>query len=172
MGPSLGLVRHCGEGAAGGQGDLALSEYQRTTFIAVLVWFDDEPYYFPYAGTLLKALQRSAQEVNVTVSPPGPNGWNPCELNRVEELLRLRSYPPCAAVAACLRKLMRFAHQGEGYREGPPMPGGNLELNFTEESWDDPGLADASADAAIGGENLATPENQDRGNEGVETLEE
>ncbi len=41
------------------------------TFIAVLLRYYDEPYYFPHVGSLLKALQRNAQGEDVIVSQPG-----------------------------------------------------------------------------------------------------
>ncbi len=47
-----------------------------------------------------------------------------------------------------------------------------MELNFTDESWDDPGPSDPSAEVAVGGENPATQESQNRGGEDVKTLKE
>ncbi len=116
------------------------------------------------------ALQRLAQDQNI--SQPGPNGWNAREVKQVDELLRLRSYPSCAAVAACLRSWRKFAHQGEGYREGPSMPGGKQDLSFNGESWDYPEPAYPPVDAAITGESPAPQESQSRGSGSERTLEE
>ncbi len=69
---------------------------------------------------------------------PGTQGWSAQELKRVEHLLRPHTYPPCAAVSACLRKWPQFAHRGEGYREGPPMPGGPERVFFRSGDWDHP----------------------------------
>ncbi len=92
MGPSLGLVRYCGEGAAERQGDLVPSVHHwahlHRSFGLV-----KRPYYFPDVGTLLKALQRNVQEEGMTVSQPGPYGWNSRDLSQVKDLLRPRSYP-------------------------------------------------------------------------------
>ncbi len=48
------------------------------------------------------------------------------------------SYPSFAAGAMCVEKWRKFAYQGEGYSKGPPMPGGDVQLSFHNESWDDP----------------------------------
>ncbi len=95
------------------------------------------------------------------VSQPGPDGWNARDLSQVEDLLQLQSYPPCAAVTVCLERWQRFAHQGEGYREGPPMPGGEVELTFNDESWDDPEPNNPSPAPAIGGAAEAVVERED-----------
>ncbi len=58
------------------------------------------------------------------------------------------------------------------------MPGGEVELTFNDESWDDPGSPDPSAaeviggeaEAAIRGEDLADKESQNNGGENVSTL--
>ncbi len=99
--------------------------------VAVLVRYDEEPYYFPDATALLRALHRSAKAEGVTIAQLGSQGWSGRELKRVERLLRPHTY---ATVSACLRKWAQFAHRGEGYREGPPMPGGE-EPTFRGESW-------------------------------------
>ncbi len=82
---------------------------------------------FPNATALLKALHWSAGAEGIEVTQPGYNGWNTQDLKKVEQLLRPPTYPPCAAVAACLQSLhtreKKFAHQGEGYRVAPPMLG-------------------------------------------------
>ncbi len=39
---------------------------------------------------------------------------------------------------SCLKKWTQFAHRGEGYREGPPMPGGPETVTFHSECWDHP----------------------------------
>ncbi len=106
--------------------------------VAVLVRYDEEPYYFPDAPTLLKALPRRARAEGVTEAQPGTQGWSAQKLKQVEQLLRPHTYPPCAAVSACLRKWPQFAHQGEGYREGPAMPGGPEPVIFKSEDWDHP----------------------------------
>ncbi len=72
------------------------------------------------------------------VAQPGPNGWSGRELKQVETLLRPHTYPPCGAVASCLREWTQFAHRGEGYREGPAMPGGPDQVFFHTECWDYP----------------------------------
>ena len=39
-------------------------------------------------------------------------------------------------MASCLREWTQFAHRGEGYREGPAMPGGPDQVFFHTECWD------------------------------------
>ena len=106
--------------------------------VAVLVKNDEELYYFPDSPALLKALHRSAKAEGVTAAQPGAQGWSERELKHVEHLLRSHTYPPCGAVTSCLRKWTQFAHRGEGYREGPPMPGGPEPVTFHNECWDYP----------------------------------
>ena len=53
-------------------------------FIAVLVRYDEEPYYFPDMTALLKALHRSAGAEKIEISPPGSNSWNAGDLKLVE----------------------------------------------------------------------------------------
>ncbi len=93
--------------------------------ITVLVRYDEEPYYFPNATAILRALHplgvRGAEEVKVT--PPGSHGQSTQTMKKVEQLLRPDTYPHCAAVSSCLQRWPKFAHQGEGYCEGRPMPG-------------------------------------------------
>ncbi len=75
--------------------------------IAVLVRYDEEPYYFLDATALLKALHRSVGAEEVKVAPPGSHGWSAQNLKKVEQLLRPHTYPPpppCAAVSACLQR--------------------------------------------------------------------
>ncbi len=50
-------------------------------FITVLVRYDDEPYYFPDAKALLKALHQSAETEKIEISPPGFNSWNARDLD-------------------------------------------------------------------------------------------
>ncbi len=114
------------------------SHTEGRALIAVLVRYDEEPYYFPDATTLLRALHRSAKAEGVTVAQLGSQGWNTRNLKKVDQLLRLCIYPPCAAVSACLQRWAQFAHRGEGYREGPTMPGGEEPITFRSESWDYP----------------------------------
>lgn len=45
-------------------------------------------------------------------------------------------------------------------------------MNFTDESWDDPGLVDLPVGPAVGEESLGTKENRNRGRESSRTLEE
>ncbi len=106
--------------------------------IVDLVRHDKEPYYFPDAPALLRVLHRNAKAEGVTVAQPGAQGWNARDLEQVEQLLRPHTYPPCATVSACLRKWVQFVYRGEGYREGPPMPGGTEPITFWSESWDYP----------------------------------
>ncbi len=106
--------------------------------VAVLVRYDEEPYYFPDAPTLLRALHRNAKAEGVTTAQPGTQGWSDRDLKQVEQLLRPHTYPPCATVSACLRKWPLFAHRGKGYREGPSMPGGKELVTFRDEDWDYP----------------------------------
>ena len=82
--------------------------------VAVLVRFDEEPYYFPDAPALLRALHQNAKAEGDIAAQPGPNGWSGRELKQVETLLRPHTYPPCGAVASCLREWTQFAHRGEG----------------------------------------------------------
>ena len=106
--------------------------------VAVLVRYDEQLYYFSDAPALLKALHRSARAEGVMAAQPGTQGWSALELKRVEQLLRPHTYPPCGVVLACLRKWPQFAHRGDGYREGPPMPGGPEPVVFRSEDWDPP----------------------------------
>ncbi len=55
---------------------------------------DWEPYYFPNAWALLRALERNAQDQGVTISPPGIEGWSPANRHCAAELLQPASYPP------------------------------------------------------------------------------
>ncbi len=48
-----------------------------------------------------------------------------------------------------LEEMERFAHHGEGYWEGPPMPGGDVKLSFNDKSWDDPEPNDSSYEAVV-----------------------
>ncbi len=80
------------------------------------------------------------------VAQPGPGGWNAKDLSQVEALLRLRSYPRCAAVAVCLE---RWQRDGEGYQEDLPMPGGDVELSFNDKNWGDLEQNDSSSEAAM-----------------------
>ncbi len=101
--------------------------------VAVLVRNDEEPYYFSDAPALLKALHRSVKAEGVTAAQPGAQGWSERELRQVQHLLRPHTYPPCGAVTSCLRKWTQFAHREEGYRKGPPMPGGPEPVTFHHE---------------------------------------
>ncbi len=128
-------------GLDGSPQDLDGKVWRRThlpgrVLVAVLVRFDEEPYYFPNAPALLRALHQNAKAEGDIVAQPGPNGWS--ELKQVETLLRPHTYPPCGAVASCLREWTQFAHRGEGYREGPAMPGGPDQVFFHTECWDYP----------------------------------
>ncbi len=116
------------------------SHTEGRVLVAVLVRHDEEPYYFPDAPALLNALHPSAKAEGVSAAQPGTQGWNARDLKQVEHLLRPLTYPPCAAVTACLRKWTQFAHRGEGYREEPPMPGGPEPVTFQNECWDHPEL--------------------------------
>ena len=82
--------------------------------VAVLVRHDEEPYYFPDAPNLLKALQWSAGAEGVIAAQPGAQGWSDRELKQVEHLLRPHTYPPCGAMKSCLKKWTQFAHRLEG----------------------------------------------------------
>ena len=106
--------------------------------VAVLVRHDEEPYYFPDAPALLRTLHQNAKAEGDVAAQPGAQGWSARELKRVEALLRPHTYPPCGAVTSCLRKWTQFAHRGEGYREGPAMPGGPDLVAFHTECWDYP----------------------------------
>ncbi len=101
-----------------------------------LVRFDEEPYYFPDAPALLRALHQSAKAEGVVAAQPGAQGWSGRELKQVEALLQPHTYPPCGAVTSCLREWTQFAHRGEGYREGPAMPGD--QVSFHTECWNFP----------------------------------
>ena len=57
--------------------------------IAILVRYDEEPYYFPNASALLNALPRNAQDQRVIVPQPGPTGWRDADRRQVEMLLHL-----------------------------------------------------------------------------------
>ncbi len=80
--------------------------------VAVLVRFDEEPYYFPDAPALLRALHQSAKAEGVVAAQPGAQGWSSRELKQVEALLQPHTYPPCGAVTSCLREWTQFAHRG------------------------------------------------------------
>ncbi len=106
--------------------------------VAVLVSFDEEPYYFPDAPALLRALHQSAKAEGAVAAQPGAQGWTGRELKQEEALLQPHTYPPCGAVTSCLREWTQFAHRGEGYREGPAMPGGPDQVSFHTGCWDFP----------------------------------
>ncbi len=106
--------------------------------VAVLVRHDEEPYYFLDPPALLRTLHQNAKAEGDIAAQPGAQGWSARELKQVETLLRPHTYPPCGAVTLCLRKLTQFAHRGEGYREGPTMPGGPDLVTFHYECWDYP----------------------------------
>ncbi len=106
--------------------------------VAVLVRYDEEPYYFPDAPALLRALHQNAKAEGDIAAQPGAQGWSGRELNQVETLLRPHTYPPCGAATSCLREWTQFAHRGEGYREGPAMPGGPDQVSFHTECWEYP----------------------------------
>ncbi len=55
--------------------------------VAGLVRNDEEPYYFPDAPTLLKALHQSAKAEDVIAAQPGAQGWSDREFKEVEHLL-------------------------------------------------------------------------------------
>ncbi len=114
------------------------SHTEGQVLVAVLVRYDEEPYYFPDAPALLNTLHRSAKAEGVTAAQPGTQGWNAQELKQIEHLLHPHTYPPCVAVTSCLRKWTQFAHWGEEYREGPPMPGGPEPVTFHNKCWDHP----------------------------------
>ncbi len=114
------------------------SHTEGRVLVAVLVRHDKEPYYFPDATILLKALHQNAEAEGITVAQPGSQGWNAQNFKKVEQLLRPHTYPPCATVSVCLQRWAQFAHRGEGYREGPPLPGGEEPVTFRSESWDYP----------------------------------
>lgn len=78
------------------------------------------------------------------VPQPGPTGWDDTDWHQVGALLQPISYSHYAKVATCIEKWKRFAGQGEGYREGPPMPGGDVKLSFHDESWEGPEEDDSS----------------------------
>ncbi len=99
--------------------------------VAVLVRYDEELYYFPNALALLQTLHQNAKAEGDIAAQPGAQGWSARELKQVEILLRPHTYPPCGAVT-------QFAHGGEGYREGPAMPGGPDQVAFHTECWDYP----------------------------------
>ncbi len=124
MGPPLGVDGHCEEGNPTDQRVWYYPHTKGRVLVAVLVRYDEEPYYFPDSPALLKALHQSAKVEKLTVAQPGAQGWSAQELRQVKHLLRPHTYTPCAAVSVCLKKWPQFAHRGEGYREGPPMPGG------------------------------------------------
>ncbi len=66
--------------------------------VAVLMRYDEEPYYFPDAPTLLRALHRNAKADGVTAAQPGTQGWSDQDLKQVERLLRPHTYtlaPQC-----------------------------------------------------------------------------
>ncbi len=107
---------------------------------AVLVWHDEEPYFFPDAPALLRTLHQNAKAKGGVTAQPGAQGWSDRELKWEEYLLRPHTYPPCGAVMSCLKKWTQFAHRGEGYREGPAMPGGPDLVTFHNECWDHPEL--------------------------------
>ncbi len=136
----------------------------------MLVRYDEEPYYFPDA--LLKALQRNVSNENIEISPPGSNGWNAQDLKQVERLLQPPTYPPCAMVTACLQKWKKFAHQGVGYRKGPPMPGGKQPVTFLDESWDYPEPITTLVFAAPKEEEPGLPESSEPECASERTLEE
>ncbi len=106
--------------------------------VAVLVRYDEEPYYFPDAPALLQALHQNVKTEGDIAAQPGAQGWSARELKQVEILLWPHTYPPCGAVTSCLRKWTQFAHRGDGYREGPAMPGGPDQVAFHTECWDHP----------------------------------
>ncbi len=103
--------------------------------VAVLVRYDEEPYYFPDAPALLRTLHQNAKAEGDVAAQPGAQGWSARELKQVETLLRPHKYPPCGAVTSCLREWTQFAHQGEGYHEGPAMRGGPDPVAFHTECW-------------------------------------
>ncbi len=112
----------------------------RWVLVAVLVRHDEEPYYFPDAPTLLRTLHQNAKAEGDVTAQPGAQGWSARELKQVETLLRPHTYPPCGAVTSCLRRWTQVAHRGEGYHEGPAMPGGPDLVAFHTECWDYPEL--------------------------------
>ena len=106
--------------------------------IAVLVHFDQEPYFFPSAKALLQALQRNVCDQEVEITPPTREGWTTNTQYQVEALLRPMTYPPCETVMNILRWWNGFAYSGQGYRDAVPMPTGNTSLTLLDESWDSP----------------------------------
>ncbi len=106
--------------------------------VAVLVRHDEEPYYFPDAPALLRTLHQNTKAEGDVAAHPGAQGWSAREFKWVETLLRPHTYPACGAVTSCLKKWTQFAHRGEGYREGPAMPGGPDLVTFHNECWDFP----------------------------------
>ncbi len=105
--------------------------------VAVLVRYDAEPYYFPDAPALLQTLHQNAKAEGDIAAQLGAQGWSAHELKQVEILLRPHTYPPCGALTSCLRGWTQFAHWGDGYREGPAMPGGPDQVAFHTECWSD-----------------------------------
>ncbi len=92
----------------------------------------------PDVPALLRALHQNAKAEGVIAAQPGAQGWSGRELKQVEALLQPHTYPPCGAVTSCLKEWTQFAHRGEGYREGPAMPGGPDQVSFHTECWDYP----------------------------------
>ncbi len=92
----------------------------------------------PDAPALLPTLHQNAKAEGDIAAQPGAQGWSARDLKQVEILLRQHTYPPCGAVTSCLRKWTQFAHRGDGYREGPAMPGGPHQVAFHTECWDHP----------------------------------
>ncbi len=61
--------------------------------VAVLVRFDEEPYYFPDAHALLRAFHQNTKAEGDIVAQPGPNRWSGRELKKVEALLQPHTVP-------------------------------------------------------------------------------